>query len=229
MTLSSAQRKQLSAARKLLRSSEWPAVQQALALLAAGEDHQLWSIMAEGILISSAGRLQVGPGEIRKRTKAAHRSGAALYVARHIGLLSDLSALDLSGSFAHPNTWLHCLQPLQGLTNLTTLDLSFCSVLSDLQPLQGLTNLTTLSLAQGFSRPGHSGNTLSYVLKDLSNLSGLQRLASLDLCSCRGITDLRPLHGLSRMRELNLRFCSSVSDAETAALQQALPELNIVR
>ena len=229
MKLIPAQRKQLAAARKLLRSSEWPAVQQALALLAASNDPQLWAIMAEGISISSSGRLQVGPGEIRKRTKAANRDNAALHVARPSGLLSGLSLLDLSGSFDTPNQWLSDLQPLQGLTNLTTLDLSYCASLSDLQPLQGLTSLTTLSLAHGFSRPGHSGKTLSYVLQDLSSLSALVNLSSLDLCSCNGVTDLRPLYGLTRLRRLNLLFCRSVSDPEAAALQKALPELTIAR
>ena len=229
MSLIPTQRKQLAAVRKLLRSSEWSDVQQALVLLAAGNDPQLWSIMTEGISISSAGRLEIGPGEIRKRTKSANRDNAALHMARKSGHLSALSLLDLSGSFDTPNQWLSDLQPLQGLTNLTTLDLSYCSVLRDLQPLQGLTNLTTLSLAQGFSKPGHSGNTLSYVLKDLSSLSGLQNLSSLDLCSCNGITDLSPLHGLNRLRRLNLTFCRSVNDAQVDALQKASPELIIAR
>ena len=40
------------------------------------------------------------------------------------------------------------VEPLRGLTSLTSLDLSECSDLRDVEPLRGLTSLTSLDLSR---------------------------------------------------------------------------------
>ena len=90
MGLRKEQRKQLAAVRKLIKSTEWADVKHGLGLLEAINDPELWRICAEGVHISSEGKLEIGHGEIKKRVKAAYRKNVALFAARHTGLLTRL-------------------------------------------------------------------------------------------------------------------------------------------
>ena len=117
MGLSRAQRKQLTATRELIQCREWADVKHGLVLLEATNDPDLWDIVAAGIRISPEGMLEIGAGEIKKRVRSAHREHVALFAARQAGLLTNLTALDLS------TTAVDDLSGLEGLTSLKTLNL----------------------------------------------------------------------------------------------------------
>ena len=121
MALSTTQRKHLAAIRRLLKSSTWSDVKQGLALLDASDDAEIWEVMSEGISISEDGSLSLAAGEVKARVKVASRENVALHVARHMGLLSKLTTLNLRGSRT-----LSDLSPLRGLHNLVEIDLRFC-------------------------------------------------------------------------------------------------------
>ena len=214
MAFSSTQRKALAGIRKLINSSEWADVGQGLALLHATDDPALWALLAEGIRFSAEGRLVLGAGEIKKRVKKDHRVGVALAAARQVGLLESLTRLDLSG------TGVQDLQPLRGLVNLTTLDLSACSALKDLRPLRGLVNLKTLNLI-------FEGWDSNNVLTSLDGLEGMTRLTTLTLHHCKALRDLRALKGLSSLTTLTLRDCLSISDLSGIEGLASLEELTL--
>jgi Leucine Rich repeats (2 copies) len=140
-------------------------------------------------------------------TSVALRNVDELRLARATRFLNRLDELALNLS----NTRITSLEPLRGLTSLSSLDLTSTGI-TDLQPLTGLTSLSSLSL-------GHSGITSLEPLRGLTSLSslnltstgiidleplrGLTSLSWLDLSST-GITDLEPLRGLTRMSWLDL-------------------------
>jgi hypothetical protein len=90
--------------------------------------------------------------------------------------LTNLSSLDLSDAFG-----ITSLEPLKALTNLSSLDLSYATGITSLEPLKGLTNLSSLNLRNA------TGITSLEPLKELTELS------SLNLNSATGITSLEPL------------------------------------
>ena len=88
-----------------------------------------------------------------------------------------------------PYTQVANLEPLKGLTALTTLNLSDTQV-ANLEPLKGLTALTELNLS----------NTQ---VANLEPLKGLNALTSLDLHNTQ-VANLEPLKGLTAVTWLNL-------------------------
>jgi internalin A len=90
------------------------------------------------------------------------------------------------------------LEPLRGLINLTSLDLSW-NPISNVEPLRGLINLTSLGLRS---------NQISTV----EPLRGLINLTSLDLNANR-ISNVEPLQGLINLRALDL-FGNQISNVE---------------
>ena len=107
----------------------------------------------------------------------------------------NLRGLDLGGEYIEEeqrnsyNDAISDLSPLQGLTQLTWLDLSGTNV-SNVSPLSGLTALTSLRL---YNTP----------LSDVSPLTGLPQLRDLNL-SNTPISDVSPLTGLAQLTYLNL-------------------------
>ncbi len=107
----------------------------------------------------------------------------------------NLRGLDLGGEYIEEeqrnsyNDAISDLSPLQGLTQLTWLDLSGTNV-SNVSPLSGLTALTSLRL---YGTP----------LSDVSPLAGLPQLRDLNLSSTP-ISDVSPLTGLAQLRDLHL-------------------------
>ena len=97
--------------------------------------------------------------------------------------LTQLTILDLSG------TGVSDVSPLSGLTALTSLRL-YNTPLSDVSPLTGLTQLTDLNLS----------NTR---VSDVSSLTGLGQLTYLDL-SNTPISDVSPLAGLTQLRGISI-------------------------
>lgn len=101
------------------------------------------------------------------------------------------------------------IEPLEGLTNLTSLNLGGTRV-ENLEPLRHLAALTTL----------HLGGTR---VENLDPLRGLTRLRSLNLREAR-VTDLDPLRGLTALTHLDLAR-TQVENLEPLA---GLPNLRIV-
>jgi Leucine-rich repeat (LRR) protein len=75
-----------------------------------------------------------------------------------------------------PHSKLTSLEPLKGLTNLSSLDLLDAAGITGLEPLKGLTNLSSLDLSYA------TGVT------SLEPLKGLTKLSLLDLRNATGIT-----------------------------------------
>ena len=111
--------------------------------------------------------------------------------------LTNLSSLDLSDAFG-----ITSLEPLKGLTNLSTLDLSYATGITSLEPLKGLTNLGSLNLrnARGIT--------------SLEPLRGLTDLSSLNLNGATGITSLEPLKGLTNLTWLDLTNATGIKSLE---------------
>jgi Leucine-rich repeat (LRR) protein len=101
--------------------------------------------------------------------------------------LTSLSSLELLDAVG-----ITSVEPLKGLTNLSSLDLSYATGVTSLEPLKGLTNLRYLYLDNATG------------ITSLEPLEGLTNLASLDLRDAIGITSLEPLKGLTRLSVLNL-------------------------
>jgi Leucine-rich repeat (LRR) protein len=111
--------------------------------------------------------------------------------------LTDLRSLDLSSA-----TRITSLEPLKGLTNLASLDLSRATRVTSLEPLRGLTNLTSLNLS-------HAAGITS-----LEPLKGLTNLTSLNLSYAAGITSLEPLKALTNLRSLDLSRATRITSLE---------------
>jgi Leucine-rich repeat (LRR) protein len=111
--------------------------------------------------------------------------------------LTTLSSLDL-----HDATGITSLEPLEGLANLSWLDLSYATGITSLEPLKGLTNLRSLYLDNA------TGVT------SLEPLKGLTNLGSLDLRDAIGIRSLEPLKGLTKLSYLNLSNATGITSLE---------------
>ncbi len=125
------------------------------------------------------------------------------------------------------------LQPLAGLTALSSLDLSRTGI-TNLAPLAGLTALSSLRLngtAVADLAPFAGLTTLSELflsgtdVADLDPLAGLTALSWLDL-SGTNITDLAPLAGLAALSSLNLSG-TPVTDVSPLAGLSALSSLDL--
>jgi Leucine-rich repeat (LRR) protein len=111
--------------------------------------------------------------------------------------LTNLSSLDLLDAAG-----ITSLEPLKGLTNLSSLDLSYATGVTSLEPLKGLTKLSSLELRDTI------GITSLEPLKELTNLSWL------NLNNATGITSLEPLKGLTSLRSLYLHDAAGITSLE---------------
>jgi internalin A len=124
--------------------------------------------------------------------------------------LTDLESLDLSWCWQISD-----LTPLAGLASLQSLDLSGCGQTRDLTPLANLTALQSLNLS-GCEQ-----------ITDLTPLAGLTALRLLDLPECRQISDLTPLASLTAIQSLYLSWCEQISDLTPLASLTALESLDL--
>ena len=118
----------------------------------------------------------------------------------------NLQVLNLGGKYIIGRGWsngnkISDFSPLIGLTRLTSVSLSFCS-LSDVSFLSGWTRLTGISLL---------GNSVS----DVSPLASLTQLKSLSLSS-NAILDISPLASLTQLKSLILSR-NTISDISPLA------------
>ena len=237
MSLNKEQRKHMASIRKLIKSRDWSDVRQGIALLKSINEPYIWAIMGEGVQISQAGWLELGPGEITKRVRKEYQRPLTYWAAHYTGKFRpcrylDLCMLSYGGA---RNVAVEDLSPLAGLEHLTHLQLNgFRS--TDLSPLSGLTGLTRLTL-RGFRSlrdltPLQGLVNLSYLhvtgcpIEDLSPLSGLTSLRMLSLSHCAAVTDLRPLKGLRGLESLYL-LKTGVSEGEKNVLRYWLPDCSI--
>ena len=111
--------------------------------------------------------------------------------------LTNLSSLDLLDAVG-----ITSLEPLKGLTNLSSLDLSYATGITSLEPLKGLTNLSLLNLRNATG------------ITSLEPLKGLTKLSSLNLNRATGITSLEPLKGLANLSWLDLSYATGITSLE---------------
>jgi len=192
MTMNKDQRKILATVRKHFKSRK---AQDALALLTEHNDPVLWDVFREGVSFSPdkswpglpdfRGVLDVSGGEIKKRVKSYQRDQVALHVARHTGLLDEVTEMVY---FSCGNLW--DLSPLAGL-KLTRLcfnglyDAEDFSALGQLPALHDLEILSTVNL------------------RDASTFAALTQLRRLCLFEC-GVVDLAPMAGMNGLQRLSL-------------------------
>ena len=151
-----------------------------------------------------------------------------------LGLAYNLTTLNLGGEYITGQGSVNSnkvsdFSPLSGLTQLTDLNLSFCSLsdmsflsslaelrnlhlgsnsIADISVLAGLTQLTSLTL-------------LSNAITDLSPLSGLTQLINLN-CDSNAIVNLPTLVGLTQLRQLSFRHNTISNLAPLAGLPQLI-------
>jgi hypothetical protein len=109
--------------------------------------------------------------------------------------IRDLPTLNLSG-----NPHVEDLYPLANQKNLYKLDLNGCSKINDIAPLSTMPQLQWADL-YGCAR-----------LDDISPLYNSQWLRWLDLGGCANLTDLTPLGGLQGLQALALHNCKALED-----------------
>ncbi|MEZ6138947.1 MAG: COR domain-containing protein [Zavarzinella sp.] len=91
---------------------------------------------------------------------------------------------------------------LKGLTQLRTLDLSWCIYLENVDVLQELTQLTTLHLS-GCEN-----------LENVDGLQGLTKLTNLKLYNCHDLENFDGLQGLRQLNDLNLAWCKNLENVD---------------
>jgi hypothetical protein len=112
--------------------------------------------------------------------------------------LTELMWLKLGGTVCQITN----LEPLEGLTNLSALEVRNCEHITSLEPLKGLPKLRWFNLS------GPTGIT------SLEPLKGLTNLLRLDLVSTTGITSLEPLWGLTGLQRLDLTGATGITNLE---------------
>jgi Leucine-rich repeat (LRR) protein len=122
-----------------------------------------------------------------------------------VAALPNLSRLDLSGCSELSDTMLN---NLQALLRLTHLNLTGCVRLRNLSPLGGLPTLKNLNLSNCH-------------IQDLEPLSTLGSLSRLELANCDKLANL---HGIPNVRALNLNFCTTDG---LGSLGESLRELHL--
>jgi internalin A len=94
----------------------------------------------------------------------------------------------------------------------------------DTRPIQRFPNLSVLS---GLTALQSLDLSWCEVVSDLSVLSGLTALRSLNLQGCTGVSDLSGLAGLNALQSLKLSHCRSVSDLSALIGLNALQSLDL--
>ena len=174
-------------------------------------------VLLGGIVLASIAIPLWTTFEKRAGEDALRKLGASVGEAKSGGLLVDLptqisdDTLTKEGphleglNIVHlnlPHSKLTSLEPLKGLTNLSSLDLSDAFAITSLEPLMGLTNLSSLDLSYATG------------ITSLEPLKGLTNLNSLNLRNARGITSLEPLKGMTNISKLYLNDAKGIKSLE---------------
>ena len=127
----------------------------------------------------------------------------------------DLSELTTLISLELSNCPLSDVSNVARLTNLKTLDLSWCAALSDLSALGTMTALSALKLSD------------CGALSDVSGLAGMNNLVSLDLSWCTALTDTSGLLDMTSLTSLDLSGCDNLTDISGLLDMTSLTSLNL--
>lgn len=123
--------------------------------------------------------------------------------------LTRLKALDFR---LHHNIELGVLRPL---VNLERLSLSSVEALEDVSFLASMRHLRFLDISDTW-------------VGDVTPLTELVGLSSLDVSACHEIVDIAPLRSLTELTTLRLNHCGSVTDLSPLAALAALTELDLL-
>ena len=93
------------------------------------------------------------------------------------------------------------------------------TVLGDLATVAKIYSFTHLNAAGTHRRPGK--------ITDLSNLTGLINLQTLNLSVCTALTDVSGLAGLTNLQSLDLNYCKALTDVSGLAGLTNLQSLNL--
>ena len=112
------------------------------------------------------------------------------------------------------------LKPLAGLHKLQELTLYGEMNISSLNALSGLTSLKTLRLST------NTGNSTCVFVEDLSGLSNLTQMETLELF-CSGLKSFKGLEGMTSLKKLQMYVDSGLQDISALKGLTAMEELNI--
>ena len=214
--LNRAQKKTLSAARKLLKHSEWPQVYQGLQLLIEANDPDLWTTLTDGVSVSgtptSVNEIVLTGGNFAKRVKEHNREKASFYVALYGGLLT-CSKFRLSYTLQNDT---EALKALGQLKNLDELSMSI-DHWEDLSRLPDFPHLKRLSLGRASKLTSLKGagdlGELRHLVMDsankLTSLEGCSDMPMLEKLILQGCFVLSDLNGIENLGSLTYFYCSS--------------------
>lgn len=218
ISLTPTAKKQQSRLRALLKSPDVEVVRQGCAMLSTlvsdPELRGVVEVLCEGTEIDGRDGLAVGK-EVEKRARTAHRVRVALCALRALGRMDDVHKLTLSMT-----STLTDLDPLSGLPSLVSLDANSCPLTN----LDGLSDVTTLELlcvrinTALQSVDGLAGLTRLRLLhltgcKSLTNveaLAGLTNLKTLYLDGCKSLLSVDCLAGLPKLETLTMERCPAL-------------------
>jgi len=128
------------------------------------------------------------------------------------------------------------LSPIEAFTNLTSLDLSDCNLIS-IEPLAELTNLTSLTLVEdlvpfSIEPLSHLTRLVSFrlalvELTDVDEIAFLVNLEKLDLSYGFDLTNIQGLAALTKLTWLSLEECTDLTDLTPLSQLTALKYLNL--
>jgi len=240
MQISPEQKRSLAKYRKLIGSSDWGSVNQALELLKVNGDLDLWRIFSDGVRVWSPGDagnpysiIIPKEAEIYKKVKAPYREVVALSALLAIGKLETEEGLCLENC-----QFISDLSFIQNLKDLTRLTLSLSDLPINLSPLRHLKKLDMLSL-QGLK--GISDVSVFEELPTLktlwmsfcpsiSNFNSISHLRSLDwavIDFCHSLDNLNSLRELKMLRILRISTCSNLTDYSALENLSSLEELSL--
>ncbi len=193
------QRQTLADVRKLLEQSQRASIRQGLEVLQALEDRELWAVFAEGVSVTTEGRVVIEDGcEIHKRVRVPFRLEVALWALRATGRLEAQTTLNLTLGVGET---LEDLDSLTGVASLVELDVRDCAIRT-LEGLRGCTGLTRLDLLR---------------CRALTTLEGIREctsLATLAVCGSDALTDLDDLRGCNALETLAVSGCEALTNVD---------------
>lgn len=160
-----------------------------------------------------------------------------LELGENDGELSPIAAFTHLASLDISNCHLISIEPLEELTNLTSLKLVDDLIPFDIEPIANLTNLLSLRLSlpeltdvnqlAKLNKLEDLDLSYGFELTNIEGLAALKNLKRLNLEECRELSDLTPLSELTRLKYLDLNNCESLSDLSPLASLHQLDYLNL--
>jgi len=160
-----------------------------------------------------------------------------LELGENDGELSPIAAFTHLASLDISNCHLISIEPLEELTNLTSLKLVDDLIPFDIEPIANLTNLLSLRLSlpeltdvnqlAKLNKLEDLDLSYGFELTNIEGLAALKKLKRLNLEECRELIDLTPLSELTRLKYLDLNNCESLIDLSPIARLNQLEFLDL--